>query len=223
MSRDTRTRRDLHALDENGMVLCNPRDREAAHRAETEGIATHDTAAVTCAACRELLHRRDRDRRTAVTPAPETPPTEAPGAAAAAPFVRIRDAAKLVGRVREGDGVDPRLERPTGRTVGGRRKPDHGADRLAGQILDALRFSTALSEAGLDDFMFAGVLPGAHGGHFIVEVACLDPQAVYDPADVERILSIRRAKVRAEVSESVHRRKAPDLSFRVKPPGSPPG
>lgn len=38
--RDTRSRRDLHALNANGMVLCTPRDREAAHRAEVEGIAT---------------------------------------------------------------------------------------------------------------------------------------------------------------------------------------
>jgi len=28
MRRDRRQKRDLHALDENGMVLCNPRDRE---------------------------------------------------------------------------------------------------------------------------------------------------------------------------------------------------
>ena len=42
MSRDTREKRDLHALNEDGMVLCNPRDREAAHRAEMEGIATDD-------------------------------------------------------------------------------------------------------------------------------------------------------------------------------------
>jgi len=40
VTRDDRTRRDKHALDEHGMVLCNPRDREAAHRAEMEGIAT---------------------------------------------------------------------------------------------------------------------------------------------------------------------------------------
>jgi len=40
MNKDTRQKRDLHALDENGMVLCNPRDKEAAHRAQTEGIAT---------------------------------------------------------------------------------------------------------------------------------------------------------------------------------------
>ena len=57
MPRDRRTRRDLHALTPDGMVLCNPRDREAAHRAEMEGIATEDQAAVTCRKCAELLHR----------------------------------------------------------------------------------------------------------------------------------------------------------------------
>lgn len=54
--RDRRTKRDLHALDDDGMVLCNPRDLEAAHRAEVEGIATEDRAAVTCEKCRRLLH-----------------------------------------------------------------------------------------------------------------------------------------------------------------------
>jgi hypothetical protein len=53
-------RRDLHALDENGMVLCNPRDKEAAHRAEMEGIATENRSAVTCRKCLTLLHERDR-------------------------------------------------------------------------------------------------------------------------------------------------------------------
>jgi hypothetical protein len=53
--RDKRTKRDLHALDEDGMVMCNPRDREAAHRAEVEGIATTRLEAVTCPKCRALL------------------------------------------------------------------------------------------------------------------------------------------------------------------------
>ena len=48
-------KRDLHALDENGMVLCNPRDREAAHRAQHEGIAVSDPAAVTCKKCSARL------------------------------------------------------------------------------------------------------------------------------------------------------------------------
>lgn len=57
MGRDTRARRDLHALDADGMVRCNPRDKEAAHRAQMEGIATDDPAAVTCRKCRALQYR----------------------------------------------------------------------------------------------------------------------------------------------------------------------
>jgi len=49
-------------LMRNGMVLCNPRDREAAHRAEMEAIATDDRAAVTCLKCLTLLFERDRKR-----------------------------------------------------------------------------------------------------------------------------------------------------------------
>ena len=44
------------------MVLCNPRDKEAAHRAQMEGIATDDRAAVTCRKCQALLYERDRAR-----------------------------------------------------------------------------------------------------------------------------------------------------------------
>lgn len=65
MSRDDRQKRDTHGLDADGMVLCNPRDREAAHRAQMEGIATDDPAAVTCRKCLDRLYqlrRRERDR-----------------------------------------------------------------------------------------------------------------------------------------------------------------
>jgi hypothetical protein len=63
MSRDTRSRRDLHTLNADGMVLCNPRDKEAAHRAEMEGIATDDRAAVTCRKCRDLLYPLAKEER----------------------------------------------------------------------------------------------------------------------------------------------------------------
>jgi len=63
MSRDTREKRDLHALNEDGMVLCNSRDREAAHRAQMEGIATDDNAAVTCRKCLDLLYKITKDKR----------------------------------------------------------------------------------------------------------------------------------------------------------------
>ena len=42
MLKGRRQKRDLHALDEEGMVLCNPRDREAAHRYRcNKGELTH--------------------------------------------------------------------------------------------------------------------------------------------------------------------------------------
>jgi hypothetical protein len=58
MLKDKRQKRDLHALNSDGMVVCNPRDGEAAHRAEMEGIATEDRGAVTCRKCLALLHNR---------------------------------------------------------------------------------------------------------------------------------------------------------------------
>jgi hypothetical protein len=65
MSRDKRQKRDLHALNEDGMVLCNPRDKEAAHRAEMEGIATEDRALVTCRKCLALLYQQGKQKRDA--------------------------------------------------------------------------------------------------------------------------------------------------------------
>lgn len=53
--RNRRTKRDLHFLDAEGRVACNPRDREAAHRAEVEGIATETRSAVTCKKCLEAM------------------------------------------------------------------------------------------------------------------------------------------------------------------------
>ena len=63
MPRDRRTKRDLHALDENGMVMCNPRDKEAAHRAQVEGIATDDHSKVTCKKCLTLVYKLNKDLR----------------------------------------------------------------------------------------------------------------------------------------------------------------
>jgi hypothetical protein len=60
MPKDRREKRDRHALDDNGMVVCNPRDKEAAHRAQMEGIATDDRTEVTCRKCLALLYKLDR-------------------------------------------------------------------------------------------------------------------------------------------------------------------
>jgi hypothetical protein len=63
MPKDKRQKRDLHALDADGMALCNPRDKEAAQRAQTEGVATDNWEAVTCAECISLTYKRKKDLR----------------------------------------------------------------------------------------------------------------------------------------------------------------
>lgn len=62
--RDKRIKRVMHGLNADGRVACNPRDREAAHRAQVEGIATGDLSAVTCKKCLTVLHRARRQARS---------------------------------------------------------------------------------------------------------------------------------------------------------------
>jgi hypothetical protein len=63
LSQRKRQHPDLHFLNDDGMVACNPRDREAAHRAEDEGIATEDPQAVTCKKCLDILWKSGKGRR----------------------------------------------------------------------------------------------------------------------------------------------------------------
>jgi hypothetical protein len=62
MKKDQRTKRDIHALNKDGMVLCNPRDKEAAHRTQMGDITIEGAERVTCQKCLTLLHR-NKERR----------------------------------------------------------------------------------------------------------------------------------------------------------------
>ena len=64
MHRRKRRKQDLHFLNEDGMVACNPRDREAAHRAEVEGIATGNPQAVTCKKCWVVIRSTEKLKRS---------------------------------------------------------------------------------------------------------------------------------------------------------------
>jgi hypothetical protein len=63
MPRDKRINRDLHGLNEDGMLMCNPRDKEAALRAQTERIATYDWKMVTCLKCLSLAFKYNKATR----------------------------------------------------------------------------------------------------------------------------------------------------------------
>jgi len=56
-----RRKRELHFLNDDGMLACNPRDREAAHRAEMEGIATENPQAVTCKKCGTVIRKMEKE------------------------------------------------------------------------------------------------------------------------------------------------------------------
>ena len=47
----------MHFLDEEGFIACNPRDREAAHRADFENMASPNAQAVTCKKCLKCMKR----------------------------------------------------------------------------------------------------------------------------------------------------------------------
>ena len=63
MQGDKRIKRDLHAHNEDGMVMCNPRDKEAALRAQTEGIAIYDWKMVTCRKCLLLIYKDNKQSK----------------------------------------------------------------------------------------------------------------------------------------------------------------
>lgn len=61
-----RTKQDIHYLTEESLVACNPRDREAAHRAEVENIATENINEVTCKKCWLVIRRSGKYRNSSV-------------------------------------------------------------------------------------------------------------------------------------------------------------
>jgi hypothetical protein len=131
----------------------------------------------------------------------------------------MRDIRTVVAEIGPGDGVDPREEKVQRLRVGTRRKPDLASERLGNQIFDALCLSSLLAEIGLEDFTFTSVTPTGRGGPFVVGVYCSDPDVNFEPQAIENILQQKKGLFRAEVSQAVHRRKAPELHFRVLPPG----
>lgn len=219
MKNDDRSSRDVHALDREAMVLCNPRDKEASHRAAMGDITTDEGNEVTCRKCLARWRSlRNNEQSGETEPSPEPLNEELPETPAQpAPFVRIRGLASMAAEYRLGDGVDPKEEKREKLRSQRKKKVDYSTERLASQILDALSFSTILSEIGLDDFVFEAIHPLTSGGHFLVEVRCQNANREFDPHDIEQQLKSAAGRIRHEISGFVHRRRLPELKFRVLP------
>jgi ribosome-binding factor A len=129
-------------------------------------------------------------------------------------FRRIKNPESLAAQLREGDGIDPRLERRKNVSSRLKDKTNHAAVRLAGQIAKTIRGS--LGDGSLADFDVLSVQP-AKGNVFLVTLAPRTPELVYDEAQILNAANNRSGYLRSEIACSISRKKVPTLLFRVLP------
>ena len=135
------------------------------------------------------------------------------------PFRRIKKPEALVTQLREGDGIDPRLEHRKNQHAHRNSKPNHAALRLAGQIAKCIRGN--LGDGPLANFDVVGVEP-AKGNHFLVTLGPILSDIAYDESEVLQAANDRRGQLRSEIASSITRKQVPNLIFRVLPCTCPP-
>jgi ribosome-binding factor A len=112
-----------------------------------------------------------------------------------------------------GDGLDPRLDRPDGPG----RVPNRKALQVCAQVGRTLAqvLSGESGDPVLRDLVVASVVPAPNSARLLVTVARAPGADDLDPAEVLTHLGRARGRLRNEVAAAVHRRKVPDLTFRV--------
>ena len=110
------------------------------------------------------------------------------------------------------DGIDPRdLVRQAARKKGGRKTL-----QLCGQVAEALgyAFAAVCNDDLLRDLGVVAVQPAPDEARLLVTVAPMLPGPC-DPAQVLAHLQQSLGKLRSEVAAAIHRKKVPELAFRV--------
>ena len=113
------------------------------------------------------------------------------------------------------DGIDPKLlfRAPP-------RRDDRHVRRLCSQVRESLSFALAgaCSDDVLQSLWVVGVDPAPDATRLQVTV-CAGGDDAPDPGVVHAKLAAVAGLLRAEVAASIHRRRAPELAFRVVPAG----
>ena len=124
----------------------------------------------------------------------------------------------LASEKREGDGIDPREEKKSEQNRTRRGKPNYAVLRLAKQIGDTLTVSIGKSKDPiLSSFVVNAVEPSPSGTSFVVQVFSSNPELEYEPREIKAILKDEKPRLRADVANTVKRKKAPDFTFDVLP------
>lgn len=125
----------------------------------------------------------------------------------------------LAGELREGDGIDPRLEKKARQIKTLRGKPNYAVLRLGEQIRNTLVETLGQSpDSLLASFSVGAVEPSASGTTFVVQVYSIDPSLEYDMDEVKALLKASKPTLRWEVARAVNRKKVPGFRFEVLPP-----
>jgi ribosome-binding factor A len=131
------------------------------------------------------------------------------------PFRRISRKDLLAGcsETGAGDGLDPRYDRPESPAKVANRK----ALQLCGQVAETLMLvlAGASGDEVLRHLVVKSVVPAPNTSRLLVTVA---PSAVAPTVDLDAVrgqLEQVRGRLRGEIAAAIHRRRVPDLTFRV--------
>lgn len=106
------------------------------------------------------------------------------------------------------------------------QRTDRKTLQLCGQVADTLNFvlSGELDDDLLRNLYVESVRPAPDASRLLVSVSPLDPGDTARADAILQRLAIFSSRLRSEVSQSIHRRKTPELTFVVvRPPELRPG
>lgn len=98
-------------------------------------------------------------------------------------------------------------------------KECHKQEQLCSQVAETISLSLGDSaDRRLGDLVVHSVVPTPDGARLLVIVRVTEPASIEALNELHDVLNSARAWLRAEVASDIHRKRAPDLTFRVLPP-----
>jgi len=112
--------------------------------------------------------------------------------------------------IREGDGVDPRLESHPRRNIVNRK-----ALQLCAQVIDALNLGIRdCRDARLQDIYFESAIPDPDSTQLLVTAVGYHDNLF--PGEILAGLAAAHGKLRNDIANAICRKKVPQIKFRIR-------
>ena len=130
----------------------------------------------------------------------------------------LTELAELCAQLGPEDGIDPvTLAKQHNKCNQGRTAKDRQLCKQVERTLH-LEFAGVCDDPILQAIHVSSVEPAPDAQHLCVTVVACDSEAAPDSETVSATLARAASRLRAVVAASIHRRRAPALSFRYLPP-----